>query len=383
MELFLYAGLILIGLFVVSYLSEKFHLPSILAFILIGIILGLYYDLPEELKLGGEAGIIVLFFLLGLKFSVADLLIQFRNIWKAGLIDLLLSFGGTFLLTLAFGFSVPEAFLIGCVLYATSSSISARLLDREPDKHKDVNRFVLSLLIFEDLAAPLLLTSAPFVLGTQEFTFVKVGTIFLGFIFLFSALIFLTVFIRQKSRVVDSLYRHPDAGIGIIGLILTFSGIGIMFGLSEVLGAFIVGILLTEIKETRYLKRLVTPFQDLLLPLFFISFGMSFELTEGLPLDWFFVALVVWGLLSKFLVGFLGGRAFGLSNYHAIESGFCLGPRGEFSILFITLASGAFVTLTGLYIFVSAFLGIMLFRISTGLTDRTHATAQKIKQKIK
>jgi len=383
MEIFLYAGLILIGLFVVSYLSERFHLPSILAFILIGIILGLYYDLPEELKLGGEAGIIVLFFLLGLKFSVADLLIQFRNIWKAGLIDLLLSFGGTFLLTLTFGFSVPEAFLIGCVLYATSSSISARLLDREPDKHKDVNRFVLSLLIFEDLAAPLLLTSAPFVLGTQEFTFVKVGTIFLGFIFLFSALIFLTVFIRQKSRVVDSLYRHPDAGIGIIGLILTFSGIGIMFGLSEVLGAFIVGILLTEIKETRYLKRLVTPFQDLLLPLFFISFGMSFELTEGLPLDWFFVALVVWGLLSKFLVGFLGGRAFGLSNYHAIESGFCLGPRGEFSILFITLASGAFVTLTGLYIFVSAFLGIMLFRISTGLTDRTHATAQKIKQKIK
>ncbi|MCT4790831.1 MULTISPECIES: cation:proton antiporter [Exiguobacterium] len=383
MEIFLYAGLILIGLFVVSYFSERFHLPSILAFILIGIILGLYYDLPEELKLGGEAGIIVLFFLLGLKFSVADLLIQFRNIWKAGLIDLLLSFGGTFLLTLTFGFSVPEAFLIGCVLYATSSSISARLLDREPDKHKDVNRFVLSLLIFEDLAAPLLLTSAPFVLGTQEFTFVKVGTIFLGFIFLFSALIFLTVFIRQKSRVVDSLYRHPDAGIGIIGLILTFSGIGIMFGLSEVLGAFIVGILLTEIKETRYLKRLVTPFQDLLLPLFFISFGMSFELTEGLPLDWFFVALVVWGLLSKFLVGFLGGRAFGLSNYHAIESGFCLGPRGEFSILFITLASGAFVTLTGLYIFVSAFLGIMLFRISTGLTDRTHATAQKIKQKIK
>lgn len=156
-----------------------------------------------------------------------------------------------------------------------------------------------------------------------------------------------------------------------------------MFGLSEVLGAFIVGILLTEIKETRYLKRLVTPFQDLLLPLFFISFGMSFEMTEGLPLDWFFVALVVWGLLSKFLVGFLGGRAFGLSNYHAIESGFCLGPRGEFSILFITLASGAFVTLTGLYIFVSAFLGIMLFRISTGLTNRTHATAQKIKQKIK
>lgn len=382
MELFFYAGLILIGLFAISYLSERFHLPSILAFILIGIAIGLYYDAPKELKLGGEAGIIVLFFLLGLKFSIADLLSQLRHVWKAGLIDVALSFGGTFLLTLAFGFSVPEAFLIGCVLYATSSSISARLLDREPDKHKDVNRFVLSLLIFEDLIAPLLLTTAPFILGTEPFTFGKVGSIFLGFFVLFSALLLLTVFIRRKERVISSLYRHPDAGIGIIGLILTFSGIGIMFGLSEVLGAFIVGILLTELKETRYLKRLVTPFQDLLLPLFFIAFGMSFELTEGLPLDWFFLSLVVWGLLSKFLVGFFGGRSFGLSNYHAIESGFCLGPRGEFSILFITLASGAFVTLTGLYIFVSAFLGILLFRLSSKLTDQTHATAQKIKQKL-
>ena len=67
MELFFYAGLVLIGLFAVSYLSERFHLPSILAFILIGIGLGFSYDLPEELKLGGEAGIIVLFFLLGLE----------------------------------------------------------------------------------------------------------------------------------------------------------------------------------------------------------------------------------------------------------------------------------------------------------------------------
>ncbi len=382
MEIFFYAGLILIGLFTISYLSERFHIPSILAFILIGIVLGFYYDPPEELKLGGEAGIIVLFFLLGLKFSVADLLIQLRSIWKAGVIDILLSFGGTILLTLSFGFSIAESFLIGCVLYATSSSISARLLDREPDKHQDVNRFVLSLLVFEDLMAPILLTTAPFVLETETFSVAKISIIFLGFGFFFIALIIMTLFIRRRKRLVDSLYRHPDAGIGIIGLILLFSGIGILFGLSEVLGAFIIGILLTELDETRYLKRLVTPFQDLLLPLFFITFGMSFELTDGLPIDLFFFALVIWGVVSKFLVGYLGGRSFGLSNYHAIESGFCLGPRGEFSILFITLASGAFVTLTGIYIFVSAFLGILLFRISTGLTNRTHATARKIKKKL-
>lgn len=383
MEIFFYAGLVLIALFSISYLSERFHIPSILAFILIGILLGLYYDPPKELKLGGEAGIIVLFFLLGLKFSIADLLIQLRSIWKAGIIDLLLSFGGTIILTLSFGFSFAESFLIGCVLYATSSSIAARLLDREPDKHQDVNRFVLSLLVFEDLAAPLLLTTAPFVLGTTSFSFSKVGIIFLGFAVFLVALIAMTLFIRRRKRLVDSLYRHPDAGIGIVGLILTFSGIGILFGLSEVLGAFVIGILLTELDENRYLRRLVTPFQDLLLPLFFITFGMSFELTDGLPIDLFFVALVVWGVLSKFLVGYLGGKSYGLSNYHAIESGFCLGPRGEFSILFITLASGTFATLTGIYIFVSAFLGILLFRISTALTDRTHATAKRIKQKLK
>ncbi|WP_114570479.1 cation:proton antiporter [Exiguobacterium flavidum] len=382
MEIILWVGLVLVLLFIVSYVSERLHLPSILAFILIGVIIGLYRDGTHELKIAGEVGIIVLFFLLGLKFSVSELIGHMRNVWQAGLIDVLLSFGGTFLLTLAFGFSVPEAFLIGCVLYATSSSISARLLEREKDKHADVNKFVLSLLIFEDLFAPLLLTMAPFVLGKAEFTPEKIGMLGLGFFFMFAALLIATVWMRRNRRIVDSLYRHPDAGIGIIGLILTFSGIGILFGLSEVLGAFIIGILLTEVKETRYLRRLVTPFQDLLLPFFFIYFGMSFELTEGLPLDWFFLALVVWGLLSKWLVGFLGGRAFGLSNYHAIESGFCLGPRGEFSILFITMASGGFVTLTGIYIFVSAFLGILFFRISSSLADKAHRTAKKVKHTL-
>jgi len=382
MEIILWVGLVLVLLFVISFVSERLHLPSILAFILIGVIVGLYRDGTYELKIAGEVGIIVLFFLLGLKFSISELIGHMRKVWQAGLIDVLLSFGGTFLLTLAFGFSVPEAFLIGCVLYATSSSISARLLEREKDKHADVNKFVLSLLIFEDLFAPLLLTIAPFVLGEAEFTPAKIGMLGLGFLFMFAALLIATIWMRRNRRVVDSLYRHPDAGIGIIGLILTFSGIGILFGLSEVLGAFIIGILLTEVKETRYLRRLVTPFQDLLLPFFFIYFGMSFELTEGLPLDWFFLALVVWGLLSKWLVGFLGGRAFGLSNYHAIESGFCLGPRGEFSILFITLASGGFVTLTGIYIFVSAFLGILFFRISSSLANKAHKTAKKVKHTL-
>ncbi len=83
---------------------------------------------------------------------------------EAGILDIILSFGVSFGIALAFGLDFPRAFLIGAVFYATSSPISAKLLERHSEKHEDIKVFVLALLIFEDMFAPLLLTVVPFII---------------------------------------------------------------------------------------------------------------------------------------------------------------------------------------------------------------------------
>ncbi|MFY7870511.1 MAG: cation:proton antiporter [Exiguobacterium sp.] len=371
-------GLALTLISVLSLLIERLFFPSILAFIAIGVGVGFFWDGNEVFKVAGEIGIILLFFLLGLKFPLRELWKRMRKVWKAGILDIILSFGVSFGIALAFGLDFPRAFLIGAVLYATSSSISAKLLERHSEKHEDIKEFVLALLIFEDIFAPLLLTVAPFIIQEEPVAMSDIGKVFAGFL-IFGVLLFIgSSFVSKQQKFSKHLLRQDDASIGLIGLILFFAGIGMVFGLSEILGAFIAGIMLADIHDVRPLKRLTVPVRDLFLPIFFISFGISINLEKGVIVNALFFVLIVWGVLSKWMVGRVGGRIYGLTRVQANEAGFSLAPRGEFSILFTALSNGAINLFVGLYIFVSAIVGIILFRFSEYLAEKTEKTLTKV-----
>lgn len=371
-------GLALTLISVFSLLIERLYFPSILAFIAIGVGVGFFWDGNEVFKIAGEIGIILLFFLLGLKFPLRELWKRMRKVWKAGVLDIVLSFGVSFGIALLFGLDFPRAFLIGAVLYATSSSISAKLLERHSEKHEDIKEFVLALLIFEDIFAPLLLTIAPFIIQEEPVAMTDIGKVFAGFL-IFGVLLFIgSSFVSKQHKFSKHLLRQDDASIGLIGLILFFAGIGMVFGLSEILGAFIAGIMLADIHDVRPLKRLTVPVRDLFLPIFFISFGISINLEKGVIVNTLFFVLIVWGVVSKWIVGRVGGRIYGLSRVQANEAGFSLAPRGEFSILFTALSNGAINLFVGLYIFVSAIVGIILFRFSEYLAEKTEKTLTKV-----
>lgn len=142
--------------------------------------------------------------------------------------------------------------------------------------------------------APLLLTIAPFIIQDEPISFSDIGKVFVGFL-VFGILLFLGIkFVTRHPRTVKHLLRQDDASIGLIGLILFFAGIGMVFGLSEILGAFIAGIMLAGIHDIRPLKRLTVPVRDLFLPIFFISFGISINLEQGVIINTLFFVLIVW-----------------------------------------------------------------------------------------
>lgn len=369
-------ALILISMF--SLMIERLYFPSILAFIAIGVGVGFFWSGNEVFKVAGEIGIILLFFLLGLKFPLRELWERMRKVWKAGVLDVILSFGVSFGIALLFSLDFSRAFLIGAVLYATSSSISAKLLERHSEKHEDIKEFVLALLIFEDIFAPLLLTIAPFIIQEEPVAFSDIGKVFAGFLIFTALLLIGSNFVSKQQKFSKHLLLQDDASIGLIGLILSFAGIGMVFGLSEILGAFIAGIMLADIHDVRPLKRLTVPVRDLFLPIFFISFGISINLEKGVIVNTLFFVLIVWGVLSKWIVGRVGGRIYGLTRVQANEAGFSLSPRGEFSILFTALSNGAINLFVGLYIFVSAIIGIILFRFSEFLGQKTERTITRV-----
>jgi CPA2 family monovalent cation:H+ antiporter-2 len=127
----LLAGLMLCTFFAVSYASQKFRLPSVLIYIILGAAVSSLFFKNELVHIAAEIGIVLLFFILGLEFPLARMITISRKIWPAGLMDVALNLGGAMVVALLFGMDFMSAFMIGSIAYATSSSISAKMLDEK------------------------------------------------------------------------------------------------------------------------------------------------------------------------------------------------------------------------------------------------------------
>ncbi|MCF8086213.1 MAG: cation:proton antiporter [Desulfohalobiaceae bacterium] len=356
------AGIFLILFFALGFSSWRFSLPSVLVYILLGTAAAFYPAGTKTVHTVGEIGIVLLFFVLGLDFPLARMVDISRRIWPAGLLDLVFNFGLSMALALAFGLGVVSAFVLGSVAYATSSSITAKMLE---DKKRLANletEFILALLIFEDLVAPVLVS---FIVGIQAGDTVSAG--YIGLIFLKIVLLVLGAVLLGYygfSKLNNFVAKHLDKDfmpLLAVGVALTYAGFALFLGVSEVLGAFLAGIMLSETGKSKELETLALPLRNLTLPFFFFWFGTTIALNQGLPLIWLMLAFLAWSVLGKLLSTYFGGRVFGLSPRVSTRAAFSMVQRGEFSAIIASLAAPQLRIFSGLYILVSASVGVLLF----------------------
>ena len=147
-----------------------------------------------------------------------------------------------------------------------------------------------------------------------------------------------------------------------VGMALLYPGIAVFLGLSEILGAFLAGMMLSETGKSRDVEHLLLPVRDLTLPFFFFWFGTTISLGEGIPFLPLLGFLLIWAVMGKMLTGFLGGRLFGLTSKTSLRASFSLVQRGEFSAIIASLAITQLRILSGIYILITAFLGVFMFQ---------------------
>ncbi|UFT98205.1 cation:proton antiporter [Radiobacillus kanasensis] len=378
------AGLVLLGIFYLGFLSLKINFPSVILYILFGIILADVLSENEILHFASEIGIVLLFFLLGLEFSVKRLGGIAKKIWTSGLLDVGLSLGVSMLFAFLFGMDWFSAFIVGGITYATSSSITAKLLDDKSRMANAETEFILALLIFEDLIAPIVVAVILGVHMSGTFQTSDLLLLFGKIIGLAALAIILgkTVFKRFE----ELLVKIDDEDIKIallIGLSVSFGGLALFLGLSEVLGAFLAGMMLAEIGKIERVEHTVSPVKDLMLPTFFVYFGTTIQLGDGLPLPWLIVVLLLWSMVAKILVGVVGGRWYGLSKKVSLRAGLSICARGEFSVVIASVATGTVKILGGIYILIAAFIGMILFDQAPKIANRIYGKGKKPDRNLK
>jgi monovalent cation:H+ antiporter-2, CPA2 family len=225
------------------------------------------------------------------------------------------------------------------------------------------------LLIFEDLVAPILVS---FIAGAQLGEEMSLG---------FIALLFLKIMLLMLGAVLIGHYGFKQLNAFIArhiqkdfmplmatGIALAYAGIAVVLGLSEILGAFLAGVMLSETGKSAEVEHLILPIRDITLPFFFFWFGTTISFGEGVPFITLMVFLVVWAIVGKVLTGFFGSRLFGLSSKVSLRAAFSLVQRGEFSAIIATLAVPQLRIFSGVYILVTAFIGVFLFQRAPGIT---------------
>ncbi|MFO7785452.1 MAG: cation:proton antiporter, partial [Desulfatiglandales bacterium] len=316
----------------------------------------------ELIHIAAEVGIVLLFFILGLEFPLARMIAISRRIWPAGLLDVAINLGAAMGLALLFRLDILSAFIIGSIAYATSSSISAKMLDETKRLANPEAEFILALLIFEDLVAPVLVSFIAGIQGGEEVSGLYMLTLLVKIVLLVAGAIFIGHFgFKRLNTFISKHIQNDFMPLLAVGLALGYAGAAMALGLSEILGAFMAGVMLSETGRAPEIEHLLLPVRDLCLPFFFFWFGTTILFTEGVPFVGLMIALVFLGIAGKIVTAYSGSRLFGLSPKASCRAAFSMVQRGEFSAIIASLALPRLRIFSGIYILITAFIGVYMF----------------------
>ncbi|MCB1891421.1 MAG: cation:proton antiporter, partial [Rhodocyclaceae bacterium] len=326
-------------------LARVLRLPSMLAYLAIGIVVGPHalgwLPASEQTSRLAEFGVVFLMFSIGLEFSLPRLIAMRWQVFGLGGVQVVV----TMLATMAiahFG-DIPwqGGLALGAAFSMSSTAIVAKLLAEKLDLHSSSGRRTMSVLLFQDIAVVPLLIMIPALADTSRMG-ATLGTALLQAALLLALVVMLGRPVLQ--RLFDVVARRKSSELFMLNVLWLIVGMAYLtehFGLSMSLGAFLGGMLISETLYRHQVEADIRPFRDVLLGLFFVTIGAMLDLTVVWQrIEW--VALVLAGLvLGKGLLILLVTRLSGADFLVAFRTAAQLAQAGEFGFVLLTLASAS------------------------------------------
>ncbi len=346
--------LVLLTATAVAVLFEKFRLPTILGFLLTGVIIGPQgfgiLSNNEHIRMLAELGVVLLMLTIGLEFSFERLRGMQNIAVIGGTLQILISIG----LSAAFGWwrgwSFYESFFLGSVIALSSTAIVLKYLMDRGEIDSPHGRIAISILIFQDLAVvPLMIFLSAFGQSMSS-----VGRA-LGFALLKTVLLLFGAFIFSRFLLPQLLYRV--AAVRNREIFFLFSvvvclgmawGSGAL-GLSMAIGALLAGFMFANTGFSHQLIGDIVPFRHLFVSIFFVSIGLLFDVHFFLQHIVLVLSVVSLVLFINFFIMTLLIMAFGFPPRVAMITGIILSQIGEFSFLLIEMARDSGHITTELY----------------------------------
>ncbi len=366
---FLQISVLFVFMFFTAHVLRKVNIPPIISFLLVGFLskLWLHPESTHLIEVFKEAGIILLFFFIGLEYSF-ERLKGMTNIIKPGLIDFTFNFVPIVLIAKLFGFDTVTALILAGVFYPSSTSIVAKLLMDMKRLASPEADLLIGILIFEDLVCIILLSILiPMTeLGSIEPTALPLSVLKI----LVVLIVFYLIHRLLMPRIRGWLDRISEDESFVFFLLGTVMAVGISFkatGLSEALGAFLLGILIPGSRVMENIEHHLSPLKELSIGVFFFFFAYESELMLPEKIG-FVVLLVCLAVVLKIASTYLAAYAYGMKRKTRLRTSLSFVPRGEFSVIIASLEP-ALKVIAIPFILTTAVIGSFLFVVAPRIAD--------------
>jgi CPA2 family monovalent cation:H+ antiporter-2 len=350
-------------------LASRWGFSSIPLYLLAGLAFGNGGILPLQVSedfvhVGAEIGIILLLFMLGLEYSGEELSNNLKTGLPSGLVDFILNFPPGLVFGLWLGWSPLASGLLGGVTYISSSGVIAKVLSELGRMNNRETPTIISILVIEDLAMAVYLPLMAVLLISQEISQAVISVL----IALATVGTVLFVAVKYGKRFSKLIAHQSDEVIlfTTFGLVLFVAGVAQQLQVSAAIGAFLVGIAISDSIAERT-HQLLGPLRDLFAAIFFLFFGLQIDPASLPPVLLVAVSLGILTTLTKILTGWWSAKRAGIDSQGAFRAGVTLTARGEFSIVIAGLGALVEPRLGGVsaaYVLFLAILGPILARFA-------------------
>jgi len=288
-----------------------------------------------------EIGVVLLLFVIGIELKPTRLWLMRRSVFGLGSLQLLITGAALCGISYLF-FNIPlrAAILIGPALSLSSTAFVLQLLTEQKSLSSTYGRTSFAVLLMQDLAVVPLLALLPLLASQDQGIGVNIGLALIESLAVLSLVILIGRYFLHPILHRVALAKNPEVFTASALLIVLGAAVILEhIGLSMAMGAFLAGLLISDSSYKHQVMAEIQPFRGLLLGIFFMSMGMTFNLSLLLENPGYCLAMVGLLIAVKTAILFPLTYLFKLSSKKSLAVALTLAQSGEFALVLFSLAN--------------------------------------------